>query len=210
MNSKYHIQITSKALADHFSGRALKTINRANICQDSIKNQIKHDWLHFDSNTFTEGFDYIKKQKEIAVEAIEMGEFKSARAAFGRLLHTWQDFYSHSNYVRLWLEANQTTSPEEIIHDDDNILSHPDLRSGMNYGFLEYLALLPILTSFITPRMPDDSHAKMNLDSPRSGPLFYYAYNAALKRTTTCYDELMIELKRLETNSSLIAGFRDQ
>jgi len=52
MNVKYHIEITRKALSNHFSEKALRTILRANINQDSIKNQINHDHFHFDSNTF--------------------------------------------------------------------------------------------------------------------------------------------------------------
>jgi hypothetical protein len=210
MNSKYHIEITCKALSEHFSERALKTIIHGNIRQDSIKNQIGHDWYHFDSNTFAEGFAYIEQQRKNAIDAIMQDDFMPARTAFGRLLHTWQDFYSHSNYVRLWLEANPSASPDEIIHDDKNILHNPDLRSGMNYGFMEYLALLPVLSSIITPHMPDDSHAKMNLDSPRSGILFVYAYNAAIKRTTTCYDELIDELSQRKVSSELLSGFRDQ
>lgn len=210
MDSKYHIEINRKALSDHFSERALKTINRSNISQDSIRNLIGHDCYHFDNNTFSEGFEYIAQQTASIVEAVGNAEFKPARAAFGRLLHAWQDFYSHSNYVRLWLDANQQALPEEIIHDDENIISHPDLHSGKIYGFFEFLALLPVITSIITPHMPDDSHAKMNLDNPRKGPLFDYAYHAAIKRTKTCYNELMHELEQQGINSDLILGFRGQ
>lgn len=208
MNAKYHIKITRKALSAHFSEPALKTIIRANIHQDSIRNQIGHDYYHFDSNSFEEGFNYIHQQKLRAADAIENSDFHTAQVAFGRLLHTWQDFYAHSNYVRLWTEQNKPASASEIVHDDDRILTHHDLRSGLNYGFIEYLALLPVLSSIITPHMPDDSHAKMNLDSPRSGPLFEYAFTAACKRTETCYDDLMYEVENRKTDKSKISGFK--
>jgi len=35
----------------------------------------------------------------------------------------------------------------------------------------------------VIPRLPRDSHAWMNLDSEACGPLFEYAFYAAIKRT---------------------------
>ena len=210
MNAKYHIEITRKALSNHFSEKSLKIILRANINQDSIKNQINHDYLHFDSNTFEEGFDYIQQQNWIVIDAIDLSDFRTAQKAFGRVLHTWQDFYSHSNYVRLWCEQNREAGPSEIIHNDESIMNHPDLRSGMNYGLVEYLALLPGLSSIITPLMPDDSHAKMNLDTPRSGPLFHFAFTAACKRTKDCFDKLIKELVVKKVGCRKVLGFTSQ
>ncbi len=210
MNAKYHIEITRKALSNHFSEKALRTILRANINQDSIKNQINHDHFHFDSNTFEEGFDYIQQQNWIVINAIDLSDFRTAQKAFGRVLHTWQDFYSHSNYVRLWCEQNQQAGPSEIIHNDETIMNHPDLRSGINYGLFEYLALLPGLSSIITPLMPNDSHAKMNLDTPRSGPLFEFAFTAARKRTKDCLTLVLKELAMKNVNGEKILGFLSQ
>ena len=133
MNAKYHIQITREALSEFFSERAMRTITRANIGQDRIKNQIGHDHYHFDSNAFEAGFAYIDQQKRISMDAIEQGNYQAALAAFGRLLHTWQDYYSHSNYVRLWAEIHPSASHSEITPDDETVFkpSRPAFRNGL-------------------------------------------------------------------------------
>jgi hypothetical protein len=42
--------------------------------------------------------------------------------------------------------------------------------------------------------LPRDSHAHMNLDSAGQGPLFEYAYQAALKRTVSEFEDLRSSL----------------
>lgn len=191
MISKYHREITHAALSKHVSEKALKTILKANLGQDRLTNQIGHDHLHFDSNTFEEGFAYIAHQEYLVIFNSKQENYSDARKAFGRLIHTWQDFYSHSNYVRLWLDKNNNKDPHEIDFDDQEIIKHPDLKSGVNYGIIEYFALLPVLSNLIKPHMPADSHAIMNLDTPSSGPAFSYVYYAALKRTQSALDSIL-------------------
>jgi len=89
-------------------------------------------------------------------------------------------------------------------------MNHPDLKSGKNYGIIEFVAMLPGLSKIIKPVMPVDSHAQMNFDSPKSGPLFKYAYWAALKRTKDVYDQLIKELRSLNVNKQSIQNFKDQ
>jgi len=208
MNKKYHIEITKKALKDHFSPAALKMIIHGNIRQDRIKNQFNHDYIHFDSNEFNTGFGYIRNQQKIVISAIEGLEFTTARKAFGRICHSWQDFYSHSNYVKLWLDKAETTSPRDIDPNDQNIISHPKLRSGINYGIVEFFALVPGLGALIKPNMPDDSHAIMNLDSPKAGPLFAFAVVAAMKKTLIAYFDLILKLTTTHIDEIKIAGFK--
>lgn len=210
MKSKYHAEITRNALSNYFSKEALKTIITANICQDRIRNQIGRDYIHFDSNAFEAGFRYIDNQNKIVVASIDSREYSQARKAFGRLCHSWQDFYSHSNYVKLWLSNAEPSPPNDIPFDDDRIMNHPDLRSGINYGLMDLLAILPGLGKFITPMMPEDSHAKMNLDSPKSGAHFTYAFYAALKRTDACYRKLILELITNGISEEKISGFKGQ
>ena len=191
MKSRYHLEITRKALEPYFAPDALDTLLNANIGQDKIKYQFGHPHFHFDSNTFNEGFTYIEAQEKQIIECIVQGDYINARKALGRITHTWQDFYSHSNYIKLWLIDHPQATPEEIDPADSAYIGHPDLRSGKVYGLMEFLALLPILTDLITPLMPEDSHAKMNLDSPASGPLFAFNYQASLKRTRMIYERLI-------------------
>lgn len=191
MKTCYHLEITRKALAPHFSEEALKDLLTANIRQDRIRYQFGHDYIHFDGSAFTAGFAYIQKQESLAIEKIAQRQFAGAREALGRITHAWQDYYSHSNYVRLWHEDHKDSQPEEIDPADPDYLNHPALMSGKNYGLPAFFAMIPGLAKLVVPLMPADSHAKTNLDSPASGPLFALNYQAALKRTALVYQHLM-------------------
>jgi hypothetical protein len=191
METKYHIEITKRALGRYFSTEALETIITANIKQDRLAFMIGHDYIHFDGNSFTEGFRYIASQEAQVLFHLERSQYEQARTAFGCILHSWQDFYSHSNYVDLWLNRHPGVQPEEIVHADPIIFHHPELRSGKNYGVIEFFSMIPILTGLITPFMPADSHAKMNKDSPKAGSGFEYAYWGACKATFAAYENVM-------------------
>ena len=196
MKTKYHIEITRKALARYFSEDALLEIIHGNTRQDRIRNQFGHDYIHFDGSAFKAGFEYLEKQKLSVINSIRNKDYHSARRALGRVTHSWQDYYSHSNYVRLWVSNHVNLPPELIVVDDLTIMNHPDLKSGKNYGMIEFLALIPGLSTWIKPRMPKDSHAVMNLDGPETGELFNYAYQAAIKRTSQIFDYFQAEMER--------------
>ncbi|MDY6872352.1 MAG: hypothetical protein SVR81_00075 [Chloroflexota bacterium] len=195
MKSQYHREITVKALSPFFSQIALEEIVRANLRQDRPLNQVGHDYIHFDGSAFDEGFAYIREQQENLIDRIQHGDFMAARRCFGRITHSWQDYYSHSNYVRLWHATHPESPPEKIDPADPNIMAHKDLASGRNYGLPEFLAMIPGLDTLIIPRMPADSHAKMNLDSPASGLLFAFNFQAALKRTRLAYRNIIASFK---------------
>jgi len=210
MKTKFHIEITKRALDDYFSNSALQTIIKANIYQDRIKYQFGHDHFHFEGSAFNEAFAYIALQEKTIIETVKQDDYKLARKALGRLTHTWQDFYSHSNYVHLWRKKEGPASPEEIQHDDMEILHHPDLMSGKNYGLMEYFALIPLISKIITPLMPPDSHAQMNLDGPESGPAFDFAFWAALKRTKSIIIHLKFQLIKKDISQQKIFAFFDK
>jgi hypothetical protein len=207
MRTKYHIEITQNVLQEYFSQENLEKIVRSNIQQDRVKNQIGHDYIHFDGSAFSEGFSYIKEQKAKLLKSVEDSDYQTARAALGRILHSWQDFYSHSNYVQLWYQKEGRIDVEEIDHKDLDIFNSTELKSGKNYGLIELFALLPGLSRIIKPFMPEDSHAKMNLDSPKSGPFFNYAYTAAKRRTKHVLDALLEEMQYKNTKIELIKAF---
>ena len=208
MKTKYHIEITRHALKDHFSRQALQTVIQANISQDRVKYQFGHDHFHFDGSAFDEAFSYIDLQEKIIYEALLKDKINLARKALGRLAHTWQDFYSHSNYVHLWREkAGGDSPPKDIHHDDQEIFNHPELMSGKNYGLIEFIALIPFISKLITPLMPPDSHAQMNLDGPGAGCCFEFAYWAAIKRTKTIIDRLEIQFMKKDISQQKISAF---
>ena len=191
-----HADITRTALERIFAPKVLNIVIQSNKKQDAIKGQIGHSEYHFDNNQISEGHGYIQKQREVVLLSIEQKKLGSAWVAFGRLLHTAQDFYAHTNYVTLWLDQFDEgiwPSADEIDPLDKLILSSPQLRSGKLYYPLEILSFLPVIKKPVMPLLPRDSHAWMNLDSPLTGIKFDYAFSAAVKRT-------MAELESIKTN----------
>jgi hypothetical protein len=197
MLTQYHASITREALSAHFSQHALETIVAANLGQDNLRGQIGHDEYHFDNNAFEQSYAFIEAQRTLTISSLQDGDTPAAWTAFGRLTHTAQDFYAHTNYVDLWL-AHYTDkthpSPPEIDPLIDELVNSPELHSGKLYYPLEALSFIPFLKRFVLPLLPEDSHAWMNLDSPERGKRFEYALEAALKRTRYEFDRTVAGL----------------
>jgi hypothetical protein len=186
MLPKYHIEITRQTLEKLFSTAALDGIVSANIYQDRIAGQIGHDEYHFDNNAFEKSYAYIEEQRLITISSLQSNDVPSAWAAFGRLTHTAQDFYAHSNYIDLWLScqpdgARPTTA--EVDPADPDLIDSRALRSGRIYLPLEVFSFVKPLKPLVLRLLPRDSHAWMNLDSPEQGANFTFAFHAAVKRT---------------------------
>jgi hypothetical protein len=203
-----HRQMLAAALGDQFSARALEQIGAANIYQDRVRGQIGHPEYHFDDSAFEKSYAYIEAQRLLTLSALRANDAFSAWSAFGRLTHTAQDFYSHSNYVDLWLarqpeEARPT--PSEIDSVDPGLLQARALHSGKIY-LLDYLTFIHPLKPLILPLLPRDAHGWMNLDSPERGPKFPYAFHAAVKRTKIEFEKtvagLSEEARRLFLDSN--------
>jgi hypothetical protein len=186
MNRSYHIAITSEALQGRLAPHALQVIIEANVRQDNLEGQFRHPEYHFDNNGFAEGQAYLDSQRDLLVQAVKASQSRLARQAFGRLTHTAQDFYAHSNYVALWL-ARQPNSPPPQPQDIDPlnpvVLSDPELHSGRVYYPWEALSFISFLAPLARLLLPRDAHAWMNLDSPQRGTHFAFARTAALRRT---------------------------
>jgi hypothetical protein len=210
MIAKYHIEITHLALQDDFSSTALETIIAANIKQDKISHMIGHDHIHFDGNAFERGFKYIADQEHIVLQNLQLEVVNNAWQALGRICHSWQDYFSHSNYVELWANNNPNRPPEEIVFDEAEILNHPDLSSGKIYALGELLSMMPGVKTLIKPFMPADSHARMNLDSPSASPYFYFAYWAAYKATCAAFEKVIHRIQLMDEHALLVRQFRDK
>ena len=192
MLTQYHIEITFDALGGRFSPRALSAITYANIHQDRLQGQVGHDEFHFDNNAFEKTYAYIEAQRSIVIASLQANNAKQAWAAFGRFLHTVQDFYAHSNYVTMWVnrfDGKPLLPPHEIDSVDWTLLNSPDLRSGKVYYPFELLYLIRKTRAFSLRYLPHDSHAWMNLDSPEQGFKFDYAMQAAIKRTVIEFEK---------------------
>jgi hypothetical protein len=185
MLERFHVEIMHLALEEVLSPRALKKTIRANLHQDRLLGQIGHDEYHFDNNAFDKSYAYLEEQRALVVSSLVANDAPTAWSAFGRLTHTVQDFYAHSNYVEMWLSRNTDGArpgPSEIDAVDPELLHTPALRSGKVYA-LEILTLILPLKSMVMPLLPRDSHAWTNIDSPERGPNFKYVFQAAVKRT---------------------------
>jgi hypothetical protein len=182
VDAQYHRQVLLNAIGDRLSPRAHAAVLAGNLDQDSIRGLLNFS-RHFDNSLFAEGLAYIEACRATAANAATP---QAAWDAFGRLSHTAQDFYSHSNYVALWMEQFDSGSPpgpEQIDGLDAQIMRHPRLISGKVYLPLEALTLFKSLTPMAKRWLPRDSHAWMNLDNPGQGPLFPYSLRAAEQRT---------------------------
>lgn len=210
MKSNYHNEITRLALENQFSEQALKTIIEANIKQDRICYQIGHDHIHFDGSAFESGFLYLDEQEKFLLQQLQNDKSSHAWKALGRITHSWQDFFSHSNYVQLWAENHQDLLAEDIVVDDPDILNHPDLTSGKSYVAIELLIMIPGLKALINPFIPKDSHAYMNLDSPSSGQFFNFAYWAALKATRVAYEKISQKIIHVDHSGKMLDQFKDK
>lgn len=199
MNSYFHTLITIDALAENFSKNALKEIIRVNVKQDSIIGQLFHNEYHYDNNKLSLAHQYIQDQKYICIKAIRKSSIKSARRAFGRLIHTAQDFYAHSNYAMLLSMATPSMDSHVPLLDCGNpeILNNKDLRSHKVYFPIDHLSIIPFFAEHLKQYAPDDSHLRMNLDTPLSGKLFVVVYGLAAKRTS---DELHSLISAIGSN----------
>ena len=192
MLTQYHIEIMLSSLGSRFSARAMSVIIQANVDQDRLSAQLGHDEYHFDNNAFEKSYAYIEEQRALVVSSLRSGDTNTAWQAFGRFLHSAQDFYSHSNYITLWVslfEGRTLPPPPEVDPVDMSLIQSPDLRSGKVYFPLELLYFFPRTRQFSLRHLPKDSHAWMNLDTPEQGIKFDYAMHAAIKRTVIEFEK---------------------
>ena len=208
MKIPYHRDISVRALESLVSPRALQVIVHANVEQDGLRYQFGHDHFHFDSNQFDAAYAYIEEQRDHVRASLARGDATSAWQAFGKLTHTTQDFYAHSNYIPLWLDSFHGATlppPPEVDSVSPGILKSPDLRSGKLYYPFEALTFIPKVGKLFVPLMPRDSHAHMNHDGPDDSPVFDYAFHAAIKRTRVEFDKTASTL-----SAELLSRFVDK
>jgi hypothetical protein len=208
MLKPYHIEMTRLAIGEYFSSNAFEKIIAANIYQDRLLGQIGHDEYHFDGSAFEKSYQYVDEQRRLTISSLRTGDTASAWSAFGRLTHAVQDFYSHSNYVDLWLSGHppETASPPSDIDPVvPDLLNNPSLSSGRVYLPLEAFYHFHMLRPLLLCLLPRDSHAHMNLDSPAQGSNFEYAFQAAIKRTKIEFEKTIENLP-----SNLLVLFVDK
>lgn len=86
----------------------------------NVKTDTDHPFsekYHFDSETFLDGKALIIKGIEEITAHVKKENFEDARKTLGAILHTLQDFYSHSN----WIEMGNTEPCTALINLEENI-----------------------------------------------------------------------------------------
>ena len=197
MKKQIHREITIRALGGYFGVDALETVIIANLGQDAPRYQFGHDHFHYDSNSFTTGDAYCEQLRLVIAAALRNGQSQQAREALGRLTHTLQDLYAHSNYVLLWRQKYPDSSPDDIDPELAIIRQDSGFQSGKLYYPLEILSFIDPLKKYVLPLLPRDSHAWMNIDDP-TRPGFDYAFSAAVKRTGIEYLRIIEKLPSRE------------
>src|SRR5438034_11648266 len=92
---KYHVALTKQACPDDPIIRDnLDTIIAANVATDLDQFD---STLHFDNCVFALGATRIANLTQLIKSPYELNKY----AYFGTMIHTVQDFYSHSNWVEL-------------------------------------------------------------------------------------------------------------
>jgi hypothetical protein len=189
MEARFHVQLLTETVGDYFDPPALQQIIAANLGQDALRYQLgAFPHYHFDGNEIAKSLAYVEQEHEKLVTLASTDNPGAAqRAAFGRLTHAVHDFYAHSNYVDLWLDANgglAGSTAEQINGLDATLLNHPQLRTGTFNLWFDLLYYIPHFRSTLRKiYLRPNSHEAMNLDSPTQGPKFQYAMIAAQQRT---------------------------
>ena len=102
---------------------AVKEIEKANAAVD--KYEAKKTAAHFDAEQFYEGSLRLIRLKKQVISLIKNGDdnevqYTKARKVAGTLLHTLQDFYSHSNWIEYGNNDPLSILGDEII-DESNV-----------------------------------------------------------------------------------------
>ncbi len=135
-----HQNISSSALTPlGVSEKSFQTIDNGNTGQDDFSHYNFGDAAHhFDNCMFQAGVAYVNAQRSyIRQQAVKAHTDASARReileAFGELIHTVQDFYSHTNYVELYLKGNPSIQPRDVP-----IANWGALPAGLRSGYFFY------------------------------------------------------------------------
>ncbi|CAF1566375.1 unnamed protein product [Rotaria sp. Silwood1] len=78
---------------------AIDTIAQENTNRDLF--EMLKEATHFDNEKFDDGALLISQRLDAAMTSMMMKDYEKARESFGALLHTVQDFYSHSNWIEI-------------------------------------------------------------------------------------------------------------
>ena len=120
--------------------------------------ELKKTEAHFDSEQFKAGQNRLIKFRRMATMLIKKTDpdYDNARKFTGRLLHTLQDFYSHTNWIENWVGEADPIIPYRVLGEMNKVietvskLDNPctDCRK---VGFIEDLSLKSPYLTILSP-----------------------------------------------------------
>lgn len=159
MIGKNHSEITTTSLSDYLNSNALTYVEQGNLDSDRAPRYRLKNYTdgyninaqHSNNTSLSECSEFMKDSKEVVVQdfidALNAPEdekeilYEQAFYDFGRLIHSIQDFYSHTNWI------NQTGNEVLTWNEDaDEInLEDPDgLRTSKYTQFSQFWEKLNI------------------------------------------------------------------
>ena len=103
--SKYKINQGRIAWQFH---RIIEYINDYNAVVDFVSGELSVAAAHFDSEQFESGQNRLWCFRKAISEEILQQNYYTARKYTGRMFHTLQDFYSHTNWIENWIDEGST------------------------------------------------------------------------------------------------------
>ena len=130
---------------------SLESIAKINRFTDLDEQE--NEEAHFDSEKFDDGAKRLLLFKKAAIISIKSGNLPKARSFIGRLLHTLQDFYSHSN----WVESISLDTVNVFLAKSNNLgniadkltlaCTYCDSKEQCKYNINQALSEKKLLTS---------------------------------------------------------------
>lgn len=128
-----HRSITARSLSPlGFSISAIDQVADANITID--RDEGSNPATHADSEAFEAASALMRSRLRMTAISVINGDMKTARATFGYITHTVQDFYAHTNYVEYMPGA-----PIDLLHltnpPSDVTCSKNSMKNGLTSGY---------------------------------------------------------------------------
>lgn len=214
-----HEEITHDALSATFNAANLNLVQRACESQSKPGSEAASETRrHFGDDNFSKALSYMDRQKRLIIDfaaSADTNPMDRARALYhlGLLLHTAQDFYSHTNYVEL--AAERMKGSPIGLRDPYSM----DLVDWIKLASTSKLASTAPPTATKTSRL--QSSPEIYKDDPNSaeskiacGSSNYYkvAKELAIKETMRQWKsvEALIKLKHAARANAILSSMKEQ
>ncbi|XP_062852457.1 von Willebrand factor A domain-containing protein 7-like [Trichomycterus rosablanca] len=173
---------------------------------------------HFDSESFSPGRELISRGVSAAKASVKKQRYGTAREEIGKVLHTLQDFYSHSNWIEIGMREpySNLIIPDSTINSVDQETCRNCNGSNCTGNILEEIVTQKKLTSgyfgLLKPKgkcshggfLDITSIAKptggINKDSRSSS--HGYLHNTAADIATAATKQLLLDIRASAANDS--------